>query len=89
MATPLVKAIKFAASPTGRKFVSRAVRVARTKEGRKLINQARKVATSPEGRKLIEQVRNAAKQHPAETANESENQTRLEAIRSRLHRRKR
>lgn len=87
MATPLVKAIKFAASPTGRKFVSRAVRVARTEEGRKLIAQARKVATSPEGRKLIEQVRNVAKQ-PSETATATGNQRRVQTIRDRLRRRK-
>lgn len=86
MATPLVRAIKFAASPTGRKLVNRAVRVARTEEGRKLIAQARKVATSPEGRKLIEQVRNVAK-HPPEMAKTAARQSRVEAIRERLRRR--
>jgi hypothetical protein len=87
MPPPFLKAIKFAASPTGRKFVSRAVQVARTEEGRKLISQARKVATSPEGRKLIEQVRNVAKQ-PAETAKATAGQRRVEAIRSRIRSRK-
>ena len=87
MAAPLVTVLRLATSPAGRRVVRYAVRVARTEEGRKLISQARKVATSPEGRKLIKQVKAMVKQ-PAETANESGNQTRLEAIRSRLRSRK-
>ena len=55
MPSPLVRAIEFASSPTGRKLLAQAVRVARGDEGKKLIGQARKVASTPEGRKLIAQ----------------------------------
>ena len=55
MPSPLVRAIEFASSPTGRKLLAQAVRVARSDEGKKLIGQARKVASTPEGRKLIAQ----------------------------------
>lgn len=79
--------IKAATSPAGRRALRYAVRVARTEEGRKLIAQAGKVARSPEGRRLISQVKAVVKQ-PAENSQAAGHQTRFEAIRRRLPRRK-
>ncbi len=53
MFSPLVKGLKLAASPTGRRAIRQAVHLARSAEGKRVIAQARKVAVSPEGRKLI------------------------------------
>jgi hypothetical protein len=88
VASPLGRAIKLAASPSGRKAIQQAVRVARTDEGRKLMAQAQRVARSPEGRKLIEQALSAAKA-TGKTAQSAESKERLAALRSLLLKRKR
>jgi hypothetical protein len=62
--SPLGKAIKFAASPAGRKAIQRAVRLARSEEGRKLIQQAKRTAqatgraaTAPETKERLAALR--------------------------------
>jgi len=87
VAFPLGRAIKFAASPSGRRAIEQAVRIARTEEGRKLMTQAQRVARSPDGRKLIEQALSAAKA-TGETAKSAESKQRLAALRSLLLKRK-
>ena len=88
MPTPLVRALKFARTPAGRKVMKEAVRIARSEEGRKLITQARKVASSPEGKRLIEHAKHFAKA-PAEAVHEAEKSKGWQALRERFDGRKR
>jgi DNA-binding transcriptional LysR family regulator len=83
MPTPLVRAIKFARTPAGRKVLKQAVRMARSEEGRKLIAQARKVASSPEGKRLLDQAKHLVKS-PAEAAHEVEKSKGWQALRERF-----
>jgi DNA-binding transcriptional LysR family regulator len=87
MPTPLVRALKFARTPAGRKVLKEAVRIARSEEGRKLISQARKVASSPEGRRLLEHAKHLVKA-PSEAAHEMEQSTGWQAFRERFNGRK-
>jgi DNA-binding PadR family transcriptional regulator len=84
MPTPLVRALKFARTPAGRKVLKEAVRIARSEEGRKLIAQARKVASSPEGKRLLEHAKHLVKA-PSEAAHEVEQSKGWQALRERFN----
>jgi hypothetical protein len=57
---PILKGVRLAASPKGRRMIKGAVVLAQTPQGRRVLSQARKVATSPEGRRLLDQAVKAA-----------------------------
>lgn len=83
MPSPLGWAIRFAASPSGRKMIGQAVRTARSEEGRKLIAEVRRVATGPESRRLIEEAKRVGKT-AGHAATSPENRARLDALRERV-----
>jgi hypothetical protein len=82
MFSPIVKGVRLAASPKGRRVIRGAVVLAQTPQGRKMLAEARRMATSPESRRLANQVVQATTK-AGKTAAGSENRDRLkEAVRN-------
>jgi hypothetical protein len=75
---PIIKGVRLAASPRGRKVIGAAATFARSEQGRNALAQAKKAATSPTARKLGEQAAHAARQI-SETAKDAENRRRMKS----------
>jgi len=56
---PILKGIRVAASPSGRKVIRHGVRLARSQEGKRAVSQAKKVVASAGARKLATQATHA------------------------------
>jgi hypothetical protein len=75
---PIVKGLRIAASPQGRRAIKATAAFARSEQGRAVFAQAKSVATSPTARKLAAQAAHAAKQI-GETAKDADNRRRIKS----------